>query len=317
VNVNGNHVSLQLNLKWLVNANVQGPLTLKNTYIAEAESSYPISRFDADIIVQHSYLQYDKNFDELMRLTGPLSITNDMKFGVKPIVQITNLTAGPNLILLHGYCAGENPFTKNTHIFTNAGFFLNKNANLGNDAFSKLVNTYAIGIGSQRYSLVGHSQGGLVSLHLLNYYWSGLDQITDNGRRIQTIGTPWQGCTAAGSAANLGKAFGVGCGANNDLTIDGTRNWFAGIHEDHPEQVYYYYTTYKLGNLFGDHCNMAINMILQWPNDGTSEEKYINLAGGNNMGRTQGQCHTTGMKYNAAYWDNTRNTIFNNNAARH
>jgi len=194
---------------------------------------------------------------------------------------------------------------------------LNKNANLGNDAFSKLVNTYAIGIGSQRYSLVGHSQGGLVSLHLLNYYWSGLDQITDNGRRIQTIGTPWQGCTAAGSAANLGKAFGVGCGANNDLTIDGTRNWFAGIHEDHPEQVYYYYTTYKLGNLFGDHCNMAINMILQWPNDGTSEEKYINLAGGNNMGRTQGQCHTTGMKYNAAYWDNTRNTIFNNNAARH
>jgi len=155
----------------------------------------------------------------------------------------------------------------------------------------------------------------MVALHLLNYYWTGLDQ-SSSGKRIQTIGTPWKGNSAAGNAADLGKAFGVGCGANNDMTVDGARNWFAGIHEDHPEQVYYYYTTYKLGNLFGDYCNMAINLILQWPNDGTTEERYCNLDGGNNMGRVEKQCHTTGMKYPAQYYDNDRNTEMNNNAAR-
>ena len=38
---------------------------------------------------------------------------------------------------------------------------------------------------------VGHSQGGAAGLHLKNYYFSGLDYVTE-GRVLQSIGTPYQ-----------------------------------------------------------------------------------------------------------------------------
>jgi len=156
----------------------------------------------------------------------------------------------------------------------------------------------------------------MVGLHLLNEFWSGLDHVT-SGRRVQTIGTPWRGNSAAGSSASLGKLFGVGCGQNNDLTLDGATNWFTGIHEDHPQYVTYFTSTYKQGGFFGDYCNMAINAILQWPNDGVSELKYCSLPGGKSMGNTEKQCHTTGMKYSAQYYDSNRNSNMNSNAGRH
>lgn len=33
---------------------------------------------------------------------------------------------------------------------------------------------FAIGKGMDQFSIIGHSQGGLVATHLLNYYWTGL-----------------------------------------------------------------------------------------------------------------------------------------------
>jgi len=192
---------------------------------------------------------------------------------------------------------------------------LKKNANQNNDQFAKEVYQFAQSKGSNLFSLIGHSQGGTAALHLLNAYWSGLDHIS-SGRRIQTVGTPWLGNSAAGNAANLAKLFGVGCGKNNDLTLDGARNWFAGIHEDHPQYAYYYTTSYKQGNLFGDYCNLAINALLQWPNDGVSEIKYSKLPGGNNMGNNEKWCHTTSMKYAPQYMDNTRNAEMNAKAGR-
>ncbi len=67
-----------------------------------------------------------------------------------------------------------------------------------------------------RYSIIAHSQGGMVAAHIRNYLFSGLDSVS-GGRLIQTLGTPFNGNTAAGSAANLGQIFGIGCGANSDL----------------------------------------------------------------------------------------------------
>jgi len=238
-----------------------------------------------------------------------------MKFGVNPLEKPVNASAAPTLFLLHGYCSAINPFTVNAAKFSNAAFFLDKNANVNNDNFAKKVHAFAQLFGSNIYSIIGHSQGGMAALHLLNLYWSGLDHIT-SGRRIQTVGSPWKGNSAAGSSANLGKMFGVGCGANNELTIDGSNNWLRGIHEDHPQYVYYYTSTYQQGNLFGDYCNMAINALLQWPNDGVSELKYCNLPKGQNMGNVQKWCHTTGMKYQPAYYDNTRNADMNAKAGR-
>jgi len=311
------YFSLQLNLKWLANANVKGPITLKNTYLADGATQYPSTAFDSDIIVKNSNIQKHPLYQNgVMNLRGPLEITSEMKFGVNPLKKVNlNATGTPNLFLLHGYCSDANPFHKNSQVFTDAAYFLNPGANVNNDDFANKVYQYAETHGSEIFSLIGHSQGGMASLHLLNAYWSGLDHTTE-GSRVQSVGTPWLGNSAAGTLANLGKLFGISCGYNNDLTTDGALNWLSGIHEDHPQYVDYYTTTYKLGNLLGDYCNFAINAILQWPNDGTSEAKYTKLPGGNNMGNKEKWCHTASMKYQPQYNDNIRNEVMNKNAAR-
>jgi len=305
-------------LKWLANANVQGPLTLKNTYLSDGETQYPISAFDSDINVKNSKVQEHPRYQNgVIKLRGPLEITSEMKFGVNPLknVKLNATKFGPTLYLVHGYCSDVNPFHKNSQFFNDAGYFLNAGANLNNDAFAVKVYQFAQSQGSNLYSLIGHSQGGMVSLHLLNAYWSGLD-LSTQGRRIQSVGTPFLGNSAAGTLANLGKLFGIACGKNNDLTIDGALNWLSGIHEDHPQYVYYYTTTYKQGTLLGDYCNLGMNALLQWPNDGTSEIKYTKLPGGKNMGNKEKWCHTTDMKYTPQYYDNVRNEEMNKNAAR-
>jgi len=309
-------VTLQLNLRWLAHANVKGPLTLKNTFLADGDTQYPVTSFENSIHVKNSDIQHSLLYRTVLSEIGPLTVTDEMKFGVNPLQKSVNVTGAPTLFLLHGYCSDVNPFAKNSAFFKDAAFFLQSKANVNNDKFATAVHAYAQSLGSSLYSLIGHSQGGTASLHLLNAYWSGLDHIS-SGRRIQSVGTPWKGNSAAGSSANLGKMFGIGCGPNNDLTLDGSANWFRGIHEDHTRYVYYYTTTYKQGNLFGDYCNMAINALLQWPNDGVSELKYSSLKGGNNLGNNEKWCHTTGMKYNAQYLDNTRNADMNAKAGRH
>jgi hypothetical protein len=70
--------------------------------------------------------------------------------------------------------------------------------------------------GMTRYGIIAHSQGGMVATHIRNYLFSGLDSAEGN-RLIQSVGTPYNGNTAAGSAANLGDIFGIGCGSNTDL----------------------------------------------------------------------------------------------------
>jgi len=319
VNINSDSTfTLQLNLKWLSNANVKGPLTLRNTYLADATTSFPITKFEGDIVVKGSAsLHRENRYSSVFSLRRPVQITKEMKVGVNPMKKVENTTTNsPSLILLHGYCSTENPFSANSHLFTGASYFLNSKSNIGNDGFAVKVDEHATRLGAVRYSIVGHSQGGSVSLHLLNHYFSGLD-ISENGRLIQSVGTPWRGNTAAGNAANLGKLFGIGCGACNDLTVDGARNWLAGINEENFQHVYYYTTTYKQGTLFGDYCNMAINALINWPNDGVTETKYSELGGSSsNLGNKQEWCHTTGMKYPPLYNDNIRNAEMNAKASR-
>jgi len=140
----------------------------------------------------------------------------------------------------------------------------------------------------------------MVGLQLYNNYFSGLEQsLTDT--KVQSLGTPFLGCSAAGSKANLGKMFGVGCGSNTDLTTDGAALWLNTMTKEHRKHVYYYTTTYKLGNLFGDYCSMAMNAVLDWPNDGTTELDRAHLQGANYQGNTEKWCHTTEMGYPAQY----------------
>jgi len=292
-------------------ANAQPPLTLQNVIIQESNTFVPVS-----IASQISVSMDARTHKSLLGLKQVTEITKQMREGVPPahLFNQTGVTGG--IILIHGYCSGTNPWSPYPGDWTNPYFFLNSDASITNDAFSQLVLAYADSNSLTSFALVGHSQGGMVAAHIKNYYFSGLDANKGAGRKIQALGTPFQGCSAAGSAANLGKAFGVGCGENFDLSTDGAVLWLSGISADSRDEVHFYTTTYKQGNFFGDYCNMAVNMVLEWPNDGTSEYVYTDLVGGHDEGNTQQQCHTTDMKYSAQYYDHKRNSDMNSFAAR-
>jgi len=310
VTVENNAVTLVLDVNWLKLAGVTTPLKIENVYVADLTTSFPVSSS-----LQQMEVVGSENLQ--IELTDtPITITDEMLFGVNPLPKPqANVTAGPSLIILPGYCSSSNPWGSNTGDFTNAALLHLARGNYGHHAFALKAVDFAAGTGSQSFSLLGHSQGGAVSTHMVNYFFTGNDNCK-NGRPIQSVGTPYSGCTAAGTLANLGEIFGVGCGSNTDLSLDGSKSWLTGISPAIAQKVYIYSTTYEQGAFFGDYCNMPINLILQWPNDGTCELQYCKLPGANYIGNTQKQCHTSDMKYKAQYTDSARNQEINRLAAR-
>jgi len=313
---NGNNfVTLNLDLKWLALAGAAAPLTLQNVYVQESNYFVPISVSAKTISVtmDSKTLRHASTYAKTVRVS---EITKEMREGVPPqgFFNKTNGVSGA-LVLLHGYCSSTNPWESSNSDWTNPYFFLNSDASITNDEFSQKVLQYVQDNNIDSFSLLGHSQGGMVSAHISNYYFSGLDK-SSGGRKIQSIGTPYQGCSAAGCIANLGSVFGVGCGDNFDLSLDGASLWLSGISTSAQNEVYYYTTTYKQGNFFGDYCSLPMNLILEWPNDGTCELDYSTLDGGNSMGNTQEECHITDLAYPAQYHDSARNQVMNANAAR-
>ncbi len=108
---------------------------------------------------------------------------------------------------LQGYCAQPRPFT--LEHFTNYYTFEDPKANRRNKEFAERILEFGKSKGLTAYSLVAHSQGGLASLHLATYFWSGLDMVDpSSGRVIQTVGSPYQGCHLSGWMASVGRIFG-------------------------------------------------------------------------------------------------------------
>jgi len=184
-----------------------------------------------------------------------------------------------------------------------------------NDQFAKKILQYANDRSYTSFSLVGYSQGGLAISHLRTFYWSGLD-VPTNGRVLQSLVTPYQGNTMAGSTATLGQLFGAGCGANNDLTVDGATLWLSKFPTSVRNEVYFYYVQYGDEGFNTRYCNNALNMMMAKPNDGVVTVDRAPLVGGHNEGVTVGQCHIAGMKYGPAFADSTRNKLLNSLAAR-
>jgi len=250
------------------------------------------------------------------------TITDEMLFGVNPYGAVKKNKArdasleqgAPTLLMLPGYCTDVNPFATSKNHFTHAAYPVQK-GNFAHDEYARIMAGKAEQHGMDSFSIIGHSQGGIVGTHLLNYYWSGTDNASD-GRLVQTVASPFQGCSAAGSSANLGEIFGIGCGSNTDLSRDGSVNWLQGVSAATRKRVHYYTATYQQGKFFGDWCSLPMNLVLQWPNDGVVELVYAHLPGGVNMGNKQKWCHSTEMSYPPVCTDSQRNTEMNAAAAR-
>jgi hypothetical protein len=296
-------LSMELDQRWIARAGANAPYSLRALRIEDPDHFITLAKADSLALV-----------DSIAPISVSKSVQIDelMTMGPRPRVEkVQAKGVGSRLLLVHGYCSGGVWPVAN---FTNASTFLDANQNRSNDQFALLINSF--GNTWNSYGIIAHSQGGMASLHLYTYYWSGLDNAVGS-RLIQSVGTPYKGTNLAGVLAALGGIFGVGCGYNTDLTYSGAANWLAGIPTANRAKVNYHTTSFKLTNWWtNDYCNFASDLVLGDPEDGTTEQANGQLAGGINRGHVTGQCHTDGMRDPAQYRDAGRNSVMNSNAAR-
>jgi len=295
-------LSLGLDPRWVARAKAVAPFELRNLRVEDATHFVRL--------IEAKSLPLDLPRLELKADAGAV-IDEAMQMGPRPAELAATKGVGSRLLLVHGYCSGGVwPQAQ----FSNASSFADHNQSRSHDQFARLIQSF--GSTWNSYGIVGHSQGGAAALHLYAYYWSGLDN-AGAGRLIQSVGTPYQGTNLAGILATLGSWFGVGCGTNDNLTYSGASSWLAGIPTWARAKVNYYTTSFRTTNWWtNDYCNFATDLVLNDPEDGTTEQSYGQLPGAVNRGHTSGQCHTTNMRDPAQYLDANRNTVLNTNAAR-
>lgn len=295
--------TLRLDERWIALSGAKGPFELRNVRFEDPDHFVTLAeaeRLPVPLPVEGS-----------AKSAASVVVNETMRMGPRPAELDLRKNTGSRLILVHGYCSGG---VWPTAHFTNASTFLDVNQNRTNDQFARLIANF--GAQWNSFGVVAHSQGGLASLHLYNYYWSGLDRATGN-RLIQSVGSPYRGTNLAGILATLGNWFGVGCGSNSDLTYSGAQAWLAGISTASRAKVNYYTTAFRTTNWWtNDYCQVATDLVLSDPEDGTVEQVNGQLSGGINRGHTTGQCHTDNMRDPAQYRDATRNSVMNANAAR-
>jgi hypothetical protein len=306
-------VDLILDTRWLSRANTNGVYELRNVRLQDADHFVTLAEAGA--------IALEINNPPSTARVSATEITDDMRMGKRPesfnagatVVanSFTTQAVGGKLMLIHGYCAGGNPFPVSQ--FSNYAVFNDPNQSRTHDQFANLIRNYGAQFPS--FGAVAHSQGGAASLHLYTYYWSGLDNAT-GARLIQSVGTPYQGTALAGNLAVLGQVFGAGCGGNSDLTYSGAASWLAGIPSWARAQVHYSTTSFTDVWYRYDYCSLATDAFLGDPEDGVTERAYGQLPGGNNRGHKTGWCHTSGMRDPAQTSDSARNADMNVNAAR-
>lgn len=292
--------------RWVALASANPPYSIRNLRIEEPDHFVTVA--------SASRLHLDLPALSLRQAASEITIDERMTMGPRPSASAADQTiqgVGKRLILVHGYCSGG---VWPAGQFSTASTFLDANKNRTNDAFARLIRDY--GATWNSFGTVAHSQGGMASLHLYANYWSGLDNATGS-RLMQSVGTPYKGTNLSGILATIGNWFGVACGSNSNLTYSGATSWLAGIPTSSRAKVSYYTTSFKLTNWYtNDYCQMATDLVLNDPEDGTTEQVNGQLSGGVNGGHVTGQCHTSGMRDPAQYLNASRNSTMNSNAAR-
>lgn len=295
-------IELGFDERWIDLAGARAPFELRDLRVEDPDRSIAVATsLRMPLVMPRRNVLFD---------AGQVEVDESMLMGPRPGGMMIN-GVGKRLLLVHGYCSGGVwPAAQ----FATSSTFLDKNQNRSNDQFAQRLKNF--GATWNSFGTVAHSQGGMAALHLYTYYWSGLDNATGS-RLMQSVGTPYQGTNLAGILAALGNWFGVGCGKQNDLTYSGASAWLAGIPTWARQKVNYYTTAFKTTNWYtNDYCNMATDLVLSDPEDGTTEKAYGQLPNAINRGHVAGQCHTSGMRDPAQYLDSSRNATMNANAAR-
>ena len=294
------HLPLWLDTAWLGAAQASPPLELRAVRIQDPDHHALLAQAEV-LQVPHGPLpplagRWEGRVTWEM-LSGAASTSTQ---AAGPATPINPVAVQPGLMLVHGYCSGGN-------VWPNPDFsqpklqFSDLGQNRSHDQFAQLIAQQGAGFTS--FGVIGHSQGGQAALHLLTFYQSPLDQ-AGTGRRIQSVGSPYQGTPLA----SLGF---FACGVNDNMTTAGASTWLANIPSWARAEVSYWTTSNS-----GSACNFFTNLLLANPEDGTTEQFRGQLPGGNNMGHVTGWCHTTGMSEPAQYTDAARNFEMNLEAAR-
>jgi len=314
-------VRLDLNEAWVLKSGTQPPFQLRNVVIQDRDTNSILSEVKQIYVESYgtssvNLVKFYKN-SNWKSIADAIAITEEMTAGPRPLQYRMNVTGsvapGGKLMLVHGYCSSD--VWDGAH-FTNAVKFTDFKQSRSQDAFALLIKNYGESLNLPSFGLVGHSQGGLAGLHLKAYYWSGLDTAT-GGRLIQSVGSPYKGCSLAGSLADLGGLFGVGCKANPDLAPNGAQVWLSKVPATPQSTVYYYTTQYDDSWFLAPACVTASGLVMFTPNDGTCEAKFAAPdKAGNNMGLKKSFCHTSGMNYPQQTKDTARNSEMNSKAAR-
>ena len=164
-------------------------------------------------------------------------------------------------------------------------------------------------------NIVAHSQGGAASLHLLNFYWSCLDNNPYPGKLIQAVGTPFLGTNIAGAVASLGEILGIGCGSVHDMTEQGATDWLERIQPWARAQVTFYRTHYEEDEWRYNYCHVLTHALLEKPNDGVVAVERGVLPGGIDGGIKTSQCHARDMRDPPQIDDDERNAQMKDTAA--
>ena len=169
------YIEMELDVRWLELANATPPLTLKSVTLDEIKTYITLSTSEAIEVIAD---------DELMNWSPSLKAEDieidwEMKEGYNPyrVKKEVNTTETGQLLLLHGYCVNDNGFRPYECYFDNPLLYDDHRQSRRIDEYARNVIDFLAEQGATRFSAVGHSQGGMVALHLYTYYHTGLDVV--------------------------------------------------------------------------------------------------------------------------------------------